>query len=90
MGGIYQNGVFRLFQRSHRPMGIIIVPCNDILENIVIGNLFPLGQMFVLPAVCSRLWRRREDDFHIRIGQHHSANIPAIHHHIVFLGHIPL
>ena len=45
---------------------------------------------FQQTALGTNLSRSRQKNLHIRVGQHHGADIPAIHDHIVLTGHFPL
>ena len=58
----------------------------DFLEGARCAALYQL--LHAAPG--TNLCRRGEKNFHIRIGQHHCADVAAVHNHIVALGHIAL
>ena len=63
-------------------MGILIVARADIGQNILVVVLFAFHQQLFIAALCAGFRGGSQEDFYRCVGQHHSADIAAIHQHI--------
>ena len=71
-------------------MGVVIVPLAHLRQHLFISlRRSPLLQ---LPAAAARTFFRgsRQKNLDRGIRQHHRADVPAVHHHIVFPRQLPL
>ena len=60
-------------------MGVVVVPLLHLPQHLGVGlGRTPLLQL-QLPALCPHLHVGVEENFHVRVGQHHRADIPAVH-----------
>ena len=82
LAGIHQHSVFGLAQRGCCTVGILIVARADIGQNILVVVLFAFHQQFFIAALCAGFRGGSQEDFYRCVGQHHSADIAAIHQHI--------
>ena len=67
-----------------------MVPLNDLLENGGQLCLLTLGDQLVIAALCPNLGGSGQEDLHLCLGQHHSADIPAIHNAVILTGNLTL
>ena len=82
LAGIHQHSVFGLAQRGCCTVGILIVARADIGQNILVVVLFAFHQQLFIAALCAGFRGGSQEDFYRCVGQHHSADIAAIHQHI--------
>ena len=71
-------------------MGVLIVPLLDLLQNPLVIRLLALVQQLPGAAAGPDLRGGRQEDLHRGLRQHHGADVPAVHDHVVLRGHVPL
>ena len=86
LAGIHQHGILRLFQGRGGAFGILLVPENDVLQHLFKALLNPLLLEIQKPASGSGFGAGGEKDFELRVRQHHGADIPSVHDHMIFPG----
>ena len=86
MGGVQQDRPLRLAQGGHRPVLVVMVPLEDVPQDgVQVGLLAPLPQL-QQPALRPGLGGGGQKDLHVRPGQDHRADVPAVHDHVVLPG----
>ena len=71
-------------------MGVLIVPLLHVCQHFLVGSVDALG-LILLPAAGGACLRAgSQEDLHRSVRQHHRADVPAIHQHILLFGHAAL
>ena len=69
------------------PVGVLVVPLLDLLQDLIEVCLLPLGSQLLGTAPGPDLRRCRQEDLHGSLRQHHGADVPAIHDDVIFPRH---
>ncbi|CAN4008126.1 DUF6487 domain-containing protein, partial [Dysosmobacter welbionis] len=88
--GVQQHRVLRLTQGCGVTVGIVPVPFLNGTEDSRIRLRRPPLLQLQHPAAGPLLRGSGEKHLHLRIRQHHRADIPAVHHHAVLPGQLAL
>ena len=90
VGSVHQNGVLGLPQGGDGAVGVIVIPLNDVSQDLLERGLFPFLQQLCMAAAGPLLGRGGEVDFHLGVWEHHCADVPAVHDHVIFPGDFAL
>ena len=90
LAGVDADGILGLFQRRDGPVHILVIPLADIGQHRLIHGVLAFLAQFPAAAVGPGLGAGGQVDFHGGVGQHHGADIPAIHEYVLAAGQAPL
>ena len=74
------HGIFGFSQGSYGARAVGLVAALEVGEHIFENRRLPLGLEFQEPSPGPGLGAGGEEDFAAGLGEHHGADVPAIHH----------
>ena len=71
-------------------MRVVVIALNDVVQHLLVGDFLARLSQLVEAALRAHLAGGSQVDLHRRVGQHHRADVPAVHDHALAAGDFPL